>query len=737
MKARIHCDVMIGGNLHGWSFAEDEQSLRDAPHRGDAVEISLGDTALGRRYRNIPRPDVDKAIGHAHVVKGFEIPAMAAAAVGALVRGDGSFDVHLGFAGAKLGLAELPAHLTDFSTFRSLQLCDEGGPFRIVDLWFATDRELRVRIEKVSGVGLGAPPFKARFYQPEFGRQTQLALVGESIVEDKNGIAFLSPALRNPLLPVLVAVSTMDGDLVAVDAIPFPSLCRGGLHHAELRALAITHDPLSNLRVTSDFLLREFVGWPEAEAERSIGLVEVDLTGVSGAERIFQSDVVEWLTELIRVKLGVRNPGPSAPGATPDELLVQIIRRRFSPAQGEAKTQERLTLGIPGDALPTLSGLVSRRLGAIVSRDEISCTFATVSAAIGAPMWLVNLPALPAWLRDLQPAGEPVPYPTLTRRPGPSTHDGAAPNGFGLPMAIRFVDTTFHTEVTQTFPISPDFGAGPFRKRMSPRVRPADGVSVLISIRNGVPHVAALLESLAAQTVAEMIDVVIVNNRASPAVISQVKSMADDLFKGRVAIVDYDAPFNHSAQTNLAAGRAQGRFLLVADSDVILHDPRTVEALCMMADSESVTSAGCMLLRRKDQKTQELEFRSAGVFPSGLSFFSSPTVVFEEPDCSGELAMTTYPVAANSFSLAMVRTDVWKQLGGLDAVAFPTDCNDVDFGVRALRRGFLHLCTTAVSAYHSGRASRGTAFDAHAVRYLLSPGVESLFSTCTVLRRIS
>lgn len=677
------------------------------------------------------RADVDAVKGRPEIKKGFEVPAMAAAVFSTLV--DGTMNVSFSFAGTESLLRDLPGHLSDISTFRSLRLCD-GGPVRLVDLWFATDNELRLRVE-----GDGAAPVTLRFYQPEFAPAPRLALIGEQTVSGRD-LAFLDVVLTNPLLPVLFSVSNEDDETPLVDVIPFPSLCRGGVHDAERRALAMTGNYLGDLRAISDSFVRELVGWPDAPAHLSVDRIRVDLSAATGAERIFTADVIEWLTRLMRVEVGIREPAPDS-GAEPDAVLTDTLRRRFDAAAGAAGDRRGggLTLTVPADAVPTISSLVSRRLGSVVPTGGVSCPFAVAPVAGSAPVWLVSLPALDDWLHELQPAVGPLPYPILARD-GEAADDAAPQSGpSSLPMAIRFVDTSFRTDETRVFPIAPDGGGAVFRKKPSALRRSDPTISVLVSVRNGVPMLAALLESLQAQSLADRCEVIIVDNRSWGWLAPEIRKTAEDIVGDRCTILEYDAPFNHSAQANLAAEAAKGDFLLIANSDVVLHDPRTLETLCLMADHDRVASAGCMLVLEKEEgkPALRLRFRSAGVFPSELSFLGRPHVTFAEANCEGILSLSTYPVAANSFALAMVRADVWKRLGGLDAAAFPTDYNDIDYGVRALKEGFVHLCTTAVSAYHPGRATRGSSFDVHAVRHFLSPGMEALFSKCTVLQRLT
>ena len=89
---------------------------------------------------------------------------------------------------------------------------------------------------------------------------------------------------------------------------------------------------------------------------------------------------------------------------------------------------------------------------------------------------------------------------------------------------------------------------------------------------------------------------------------------------------------------------------------------------------------------------------SGGVFPSHIDLIGRPALTFGEPRSPSALPATTYAVACNRMRLALVPAKLWKAMAGLDEVGFPERDYDLDFALRALETGGLHLCTTAVTA---------------------------------------
>ena len=154
-----------------------------------------------------------------------------------------------------------------------------------------------------------------------------------------------------------------------------------------------------------------------------------------------------------------------------------------------------------------------------------------------------------------------------------------------------------------------------------------------------------------------------------------------------------------------------------------------------MASEPQVASASCMLLHRPTG-SPDVAFRSAGYFPGTTNFLGGPRVSLTEPDCDDALPLATYPVAANSLDLAMIRAEIFAELDGLDARNFPYSHNDIDFAMRAMRKDLMHLCTTGVSAYCDRRRTRGTLTDVPAGEIVQTAALADLLGKAAVLHKL-
>ena len=135
-------------------------------------------------------------------------------------------------------------------------------------------------------------------------------------------------------------------------------------------------------------------------------------------------------------------------------------------------------------------------------------------------------------------------------------------------------------------------------------------------------------------------------------------------------------------------------------------------------------------------KGSPIGFHSGGLFPTHLSFAGSPNMIFREVETTAAFPLATYPVAGNTFRLSMIRADVWKKLGGLDEETFPFVQHDLDFSLRAIKAGYVNLCTSAISASDLTTGSNAEQIDIFALGYLNSHRWEDIFRSCTVIRNL-
>ena len=597
------------------------------------------------------------------------------------------------------------------------------------DIWFLNDATLRFRVSSAAADDTGVA--RIAFHQVDLARD-EVFDAGASTLENEP-IALVDARLVNPFFPLLMTALSADGTILGMTVLPFPSFCRGGAHHAELAALSEWPSYMVGLRRVSDSLLRDWLAEPGISGDFAIGAIIVDLRESTGAERIFSSFVKDWLAFLLDLSLEAAAP-KALPGASATSYVeAALISDRPATAAVTARTARRqqngaLSLTMPADAIPTVNAVLSRRLRVPPETAGLFGSYLIAASDTGAPRLSVSMPPVGDLLSALQPAHVPSYGPRLERKGREPAASGASGTP-QPPLAIRFHDGPASRESSLLFPTAlaaPLIGGG-----LTPGEKETLAVSVVLAISDNGGASLTLLRSLAAQTVADRLEIVAVvsGNEATAA-----KSALSELFPNRHRVIQGRGPA--AARINEGARLADGDALLVVREGVVLHDPRTVETLCVLGRNESVATTSCVIVREVETKTgPKVAFAAGGLFPTRVSFHSAPNLAFEEIESLAAFPTATYPVAGNSFRLALVRGSLWKRLGGLDANGFPHVQYDLDFSLRALREGFLHLCTSAVSASDLGPAGAEQK-DALALGFLPPQRWQEVFDRVSILRKL-
>jgi hypothetical protein len=592
----------------------------------------------------------------------------------------------------------------------------------IADIWYTSDATLRIRIDRAASAdGESPPPMVLRCYQVDL-QTSALGLAGENVVYGKEP-AFADVMLADPLSPVLVVATGVSGEMMAATLLPFPSLCRGGWHHGELAALGLRGEYMSNLQAGSAALLAEFLDSRDAAPPLSVGGLAIDLQGATGAEKIFSPETLRWLRKVMGVGWqGVSKAAgaedPAAAAYLADALAVPDEQAADAPPPRLAERAAGRTLQLPADSLPTISALVARGLPQAADAPAAVGTYVLAHPTTGKALSIVTLPAIDAELLALQPRDIPQGFPVLRSAAGAG--DASAPLGTAgpIPLALSFREHVRNRPAPLLSPLAPDLAGPLLRRTLSDDERAQATVTVVLAVNAVDDALALFVESLASQTLAPALDIVAAVGSSLGDSRAALDALLARVFAGRHAVIEVAA---HSRDQLLqaAATAARGRRMLIADPACVLHDPRTLETLYLVGLDDRVATASCVLLREETfKKGSEVRFHSGGFYPSHVSLLGAPHLVFTEPYTLTAFPAATYPVAGNSFRLALVNTAVWAELGGIATGAFPHHRADLDFCIRAQLAGYRHLCTAAVSAscLHDGRTEQFV--DSHTLRQM-------------------
>ena len=606
------------------------------------------------------------------------------------------------------------AEALSFSPMKALGRLPDGqqlGRMLSAELVEGHDLLLTLEASTANSSTLGACQIEA--YQIDAGGE--LLRLARHPVPQQGQTSTLPLPLLDPREPVLLVVTDLDRRIIATDCIPLPTLLEEAQvplldYHSILTGGQSILDVATKIgRAHLDAALRARLGHAPRRfgSERCVVLLysrdHHDFLGETETRSIERLGVEAGFIDqhgVVHFRSGERGRLEDLPERWPDhDLLLVEARSRLRPdfwaslaghgfrwAQDVdvihwdvllvdglsrpllAKTGLLLDEAFKGqDLAPLRSALFSRQF--IKRWSEPSFAPLLPSAPFAIEHWLCSLPSVAA-----------IRVPQVME-----TADLPA-----LPASVASITGTEHL---------------PLATRMPVMVRDdAAGISVVINYRNGVEDTVRCLGSLRNQRHDGPVEVVLVNNRSSSAAHQHILSVAHDLFGAdRVQSLDFPEEFNHSAQCNLAAKVSRLELLLMLSNDSGLLSSSALSTAARLAKVPWVATVGFRIIdaQRGAAKLQSL---GLGLAPRQLQFFGgSPLATYRPP---AQFLNLTLETLGNTFAAAMVRRDLYLELGGLDESAFPTNYNDVDFCCRAMQRGYRHISIGSEIVQHVGRGSR-------------------------------
>ena len=546
------------------------------------------------------------------------------------------------------GRAARDAIESAFATLRALSGFDDGeelgretwagaAPAELADAWFVNEAQLRVRWHPAG------EPLVVRAYQHEPLDSGALRLVGETLVESP--LRFLDVSGSDGMFPILFVFSTGAGELVGSCLLPFPSLCRGGLHYPELLAAADADKDVPHpLRTGLKFA--RLLTAARADRRRRIGRICVDLAGADGTSPLFRRGFRRWLERVARVGTVAR---------TSDESAAAALLEAAGEADGEPAGGDACTLVLAADMIPTIGALCGS--DAQQGPDAGLLPLLVAEPDPSQPALLVEPPPAMPETASAPAEGYAALWPRC---------DGAGDRPFPAPVegpaAIRLLDGRPLTEAELLVPVS------------APVVRQSDvtpSLTWLLIVEAG--QATEAVEALTALSMQAGL------SAAPVALVGQLddglRAAAARLFGGRISAYDTAAA---------AVADIDSDYVAYIGPGVVLHEPYCGQILLSLVEDGDVASAACPLLTTdKRGKSWHVALTDGGKVAEVGSNRSLPLGGAE----AQRLWRSTFAVAAPPRDLWLARTATAKAW-----VASK--------GEAPLSEGF-HLCTTLVTASYS------------------------------------
>jgi GT2 family glycosyltransferase len=243
--------------------------------------------------------------------------------------------------------------------------------------------------------------------------------------------------------------------------------------------------------------------------------------------------------------------------------------------------------------------------------------------------------------------------------------------------------------------------------RLVPK-RVAKKISVIIPFRDQPELTCKAVESVISQEIRSDLELILINNQSELRSVRSVRQFLTSVEStGRtVRMIDYDRPFNHSAECNLGAEQAQGECIVFMNNDARLLSRNALVEMAAWSLRPDVGIVGILMLHDPEGKRL-----SAGITARLVvrSEYESPV-----QECQDlEFAEFNRQTWGNSFACSAISKEHFEAVGRLDEIDFPNGYNDVDYSIRCRRLALVNIYLGSIRAFHRPGNSRGRCDEIH------------------------
>ncbi len=226
-------------------------------------------------------------------------------------------------------------------------------------------------------------------------------------------------------------------------------------------------------------------------------------------------------------------------------------------------------------------------------------------------------------------------------------------------------------------------------------------VTVMIPNKDHVDELKRCIDSIYEKTTYDNFEVLIIENNST-----QEETFAYynklEVEHANLQVVYYEGGFNYAAINNFGFQYAKGEYVLLLNNDVEVISENIFEHMLGFAMRKDVGIVGAKLYYDDDT----IQHAGVVVGINGVAAHAFSGVP------RGELGYMCRASVCQNYSAVtgacmMVKSELYRQLNGLDAENFAVAFNDIDFCLRAIEKGYLVVFDAEVELYHAESKSRG------------------------------
>ena len=225
-------------------------------------------------------------------------------------------------------------------------------------------------------------------------------------------------------------------------------------------------------------------------------------------------------------------------------------------------------------------------------------------------------------------------------------------------------------------------------------------ISIIIPNKDYIEDLDKCIQSVEKKSTYRHFEIIIVENNSVEQSTFKYYKRIQKKYKN-IKVVTWREEFNYSKINNFGFKYAKGEQIILLNNDIEILTPDWMEQMLMYTQRCDVGATGIMLYYPDDT------IQHAGVIVGLGGVAGHSHKYFNRGDYGYVSRLTiTQNLSAVTAACLMLRSDVFRQVGGLDeefAVAF----NDVDLCMKIRKEGYLIVWTPYAEAYHYESKSRG------------------------------
>ena len=225
-------------------------------------------------------------------------------------------------------------------------------------------------------------------------------------------------------------------------------------------------------------------------------------------------------------------------------------------------------------------------------------------------------------------------------------------------------------------------------------------VSLIIPTRDNVALLKNCVDSILEKTTYRNYEILIVDNGSkeptTQAYFRQLKKA------GNIRVLAYDHPFNYSAINNFAVGKAKGEIVGLINNDIEVISPDWLTEMVSWAIQPDIGCVGAKLYYADDT------IQHAGVVLGigGVAGHSHKSFPRSHHGYFARLKVVQN-LSATTGACLLVSKNVYREVGGLNAIDLTVAFNDVDFCLKVGAAGYRNVWSPYAELYHLESISRG------------------------------